>query len=180
MLNIAPMNKQNDNANTAADEPRIRALKSQDRSPIENMVISSGKFNEVEVATAMELVDEGLQSGDESGYFFAVLETGSINPTVRGYACYGPVPLTEATYDLYWIVVDPASQGSGFGQRLLKYVEQDVQRRGGRMVLIETSSQESYGATIRFYERSSYALAARIRNFYKMGDDKLIFQKELF
>jgi ribosomal protein S18 acetylase RimI-like enzyme len=174
------MKKQNDNLNTPQDEVHIRALKPQDRSPIEAMVISSGKFNDGEIATAMELVDEALQSGDASGYFFAVLETGSTNNTkVRGYACYGPVPLTEAAYDLYWIVVDPASQGSGFGQRLLKYVEQDVLRLGGRMVLIETSSQESYGATVRFYERSGYDLAARIRNFYKVGDDKLVFQKEL-
>jgi ribosomal protein S18 acetylase RimI-like enzyme len=174
------MKTQHQNANPSGEEVRIRALKPQDRSPIESMVVSSGKFNQVEVATAMELVDEAMQSGDESGYFFAVLETGSAdNAKVKGYACYGPVPLTEAAYDLYWIVVEPASQGSGFGQRLLQYVEQDVMCRGGRMVLIETSSQESYGATVRFYERSGYDLAARIRNFYKPGDDKLIFQKEL-
>ena len=46
-------------------------------------------------------------------------------------------------------------------------------------MLIETSSQESYGGTIHFYERSGYELAARIRNFYRVGDDKLIFQKDL-
>jgi ribosomal protein S18 acetylase RimI-like enzyme len=143
------------------------------------MVVSSGKFNEVEIATAMELVDEALGSGEESGYIFAVLETMTPNTKVRGYACYGPVPLTESAYDLYWIVVDPASQGTGLGRRLLQYVEQDVRSRGGGMILIETSSQESYGATIRFYERSGYDLAARIRNFYKIGDDKLVFQKEL-
>jgi len=165
--------------NTSQDELPIRTLDSNDRPAIENMVVASGKFNDVEIATALELVDEALQAGEESGYYFAVLETGGTDRKVRGYACYGPVPLTEAAYDLYWIVVDPASQGCGFGQRLLRYVEQDILRRGGRMVLIETSSQESYGATIRFYERSGYLLAARIRNFYKTGDDKLVFQKEL-
>jgi ribosomal protein S18 acetylase RimI-like enzyme len=161
------------------DELYIRGLDPGDRPAIENMVIASGKFNEVEIATAMELVDEALDEGEESGYYFAVLETRGMDRKVKGYACYGPVPLTEAAFDLYWIVVEPASQGSGFGQRLLRHVEQDVLRRGGRMVLIETSSQESYGATVRFYERSGYLLAARIRNFYKAGDDKLIFQKEL-
>ena len=60
-----------------------------------------------------------------------------------------------------------------------EYVEKDVLHRGDRMILIETSSQETYGATIRFYERSGYLLAARIRNFYRIGDDKLVFQKEL-
>ena len=173
------MKKQNDQSSTPRDEEHIRPLEPTDRSPIEAMVVSSGKFSEVEVATAMELVDEALKSGEESGYIFAVLETTTPNTKVRGYACYGPVPLTESAYDLYWIVVDPASQGTGLGRRLLQYVEQDVRNRGGGMILIETSSQESYGATIRFYERSGYDLAARIRNFYKIGDDKLVFQKEL-
>ena len=143
------------------------------------MVVSSGKFNQPEIVTAMELVDEALEQGEESGYIFAVLDWGKTNAEVKGYACYGPTPLTEGVYDLYWIVVDPASQGTGLGRHLIQYVEQDVMNRGGRMILIETSSQESYGATVRFYERAGYDLAARIRNYYKIGDDKLVYQKEL-
>ncbi len=161
-------------------EVHIRRLEAHDRPFIEKMVISTGKFNDVEVATALELVDEALERGEEeSGYFFAVLEYGEGHRVVQGYACYGPVPLTQGAYDLYWIVVDPACQGKGFGSHLLEHVETDVLSRGGRMILIETSSQESYGATILFYEHSGYHLAARIRNFYRVGDDKLIFQKEL-
>ncbi len=157
----------------------IRQLEPSDRPFIEKMVVAAGNFNDVEIATALELVDEASAEGEESGYLFALLEYGEKHRVVRGYACYGPVPLTQGVYDLYWIVVDPASQGKGFGRDLLAYVERDVISRGGRMVLIETSSQESYGATIRFYEHSGYHLAARIRNFYRVGDDKLIFQKDL-
>jgi len=160
-------------------ELNIRQLEPRDRPFIEKIVISSEKFNDVEVATALELVDEALDRGEESGYLFAILEYGKKDRAVQGYACYGPVPLTQGAYDLYWIAVDPASQGKGFGSHLLEYVETDVLSRGGRMILIETSSQESYGATIRFYEHSGYHLAARIRNFYRVGDDKLVFQKEL-
>ena len=159
-------------------DAHIRKLEPRDRSPIEKMVISSGKFNDVEIATAMELVDEALEFGEESGYIFSILTYGR-NRRAQGYACYGPVPLTEGTYDLYWIVVDPATQGKGVGRHLLEYVERDVMSRGGRMILIETSSQESYGDTIRFYEHRGYHLAARIKNFYRIGDDKLVFQKEL-
>ena len=143
------------------------------------MVVSSGKFNDIEIETAMDLVDDALEEGEESGFIVVVLETGNAHTTVRGYACYGPTLLTQGVYDLYWIVVDPASQGTGLGQHLIQYVEKDILHRCGRMILIETSSQESYGGTIRFYERSGYYLAARIRNFYKIGDDKLVFQKEL-
>jgi ribosomal protein S18 acetylase RimI-like enzyme len=174
------MNRQDGRANPPREGLRIRPLEPDDRSSIEDMVVSSGKFDDVEIATALELVDEALEEGEQSGYLFAVLETGNAKSAkVRGYACYGPVPLTQGAYDLYWIVVDPPSQGTGLGRHLILHVEQDVLKRGGRMILIETSSQETYGATVRFYERSGYHLEARIRNFYKIGDDKLVFQKEL-
>ncbi len=157
----------------------IRPLDPADRSVIKKMVVSSGRFNAGEIATAMELVAEALEKGEASGYFFAVLEEGGENPSVHGYACYGPTPLAQGVYDLYWIVVDPSAQRKGYGRRLLEFVEKDVAGRGGRMLLIETSSQESYGGTIRFYQRAGYDLVARIKNFYRVGDDKLIFSKDL-
>jgi ribosomal protein S18 acetylase RimI-like enzyme len=157
---------------------RIRPLNREDRGRIEEMVVSSGKFTHAELAVAMELVDEALTRGEASGYIVAVLAEGEPQPTVQGYVCYGLAPLTDGVYDLYWIVVDPESQGKGFGRTLLDFVEKDVVRRGGRMLLIETSSQQTYGGTIRFYEKSGYELAARIKNFYRIGDDKLVFSKE--
>lgn len=157
----------------------IRPLKSADQSRIKEMVVSSGNFNAVEIETALELVDEALRAGEASGYIIAVLENNKENPAVIGYACYGPTPLTQGVFDLYWIVVDPADQGKGLGRLLIEYVERDVVKRGGRMLLIETSSQETYRATIRFYRQTGYELVARIKNFYRIGDDKLVFSKEL-
>jgi ribosomal protein S18 acetylase RimI-like enzyme len=145
-------------------EKRIRQLKPRDRSRIEEMVVSSGNFNDVEIETALELVDEAIKKGDTSGYVFA---------------CYCPTPLTQGVYDLYWIVVDPAAQKKGHGRYLLEYVEREVKKQSGRMLLIGTSSQESCGETIRFYERNGYQLAARIKDFYRIGDDKPVFSKVL-
>ncbi len=157
----------------------IRKLKRRDRDRIGALVISSGKFNDVEIDIAMELVDEALAKEEKSGYMFAVLADEKDPASIHGYACYGPVPLTQGTWDLYWIVIDRAAQKKGLGRRLLEHVERDVVKREGRMLLIETSSQESYTPTVRFYERRGYRLEARVRNFYRTGDDKLIFRKEL-
>src|SRR5205823_4553210 len=71
-------------------------------------------------------------------------------------------PLTDGTYDLYWIAVDPATQGKGYGRRLNTFAESEVVRRGGRLLLIETASQEVYAATIRFCERARYEVVCRI------------------
>lgn len=165
--------------NETEQHVRIRPIKPIDRSRIEEMVVSTGNFNEEEITTALELVDEALEKGERSGYIIRVLEVGKEHRAVRGYVCFGPTPLTLGVYDLYWIVVDPTAQGMGFGRRLIEYVEGNIVKRRGRMLLIETSSQESYSATIRFYKKAGYKRVARIKNFYRVGDDKLVFSKEL-
>ncbi len=160
-------------------EARIRPIRSADQVRIREMVASAGNFTAEERAIALELVDEALKIGEKSGYIAVVIEDPKEGNLIQGYACYGPTPLTQGVYDLYWIVVDPRAQKKGYGRRLIGHVEEDVKQRGGRMILIETSSQESYGQTIRFYERAGYQLVARIKNFYRIGDDKLVFSKDL-
>jgi ribosomal protein S18 acetylase RimI-like enzyme len=150
-----------------------------DRSRIHEIVTATGNFNDQEITTAMELVDEALDKGEQSGYIIIVAEMPGAAVTVEGYACYGPTPLTEGVFDLYWIAVHPEAQGHGIGRRLIEYVENDIRSRGGRMLLIETSSRDEYGPTIAFYKRTNYELSARIKDFYRIGDDKLIFSKEL-
>jgi len=92
-------------------------------------------FSPEEIETALELIDEWLESGESSGYLSYVIEepteSGGVG-AVRGYVCFGPTPLTDGTHDLYWVAVDPASQGHGYGQRLLAFAEAEIQRRGGR------------------------------------------------
>jgi len=157
----------------------IRSLSANDQSRIREIVTAAGNFSDQEIATAMELVDEALLKGEESGYIIVVAETPEHAGEIDGYACYGPTPLTEGVYDLYWIAVDPKAQGRGIGRILVEYVEKDTRSRGGRLLLIETSSRDEYQPTIGFYQRTNYELAARIKNFYGIGDDKLIFSKEL-
>jgi ribosomal protein S18 acetylase RimI-like enzyme len=158
---------------------RIRPLAPRDRGRILEIVTATGNFTPVEIDTAMEVVDEGLADPAFPRGEYQAYVAEDDQGRVAGYECHGPTPLTEGTYDLYWIAVDPACQGGGFGRALLAFAENDVRAAGGRLLLIETSSQESYGATIRFYEKSGYPLVARIKGFYRPGDDKLIFAKEL-
>jgi ribosomal protein S18 acetylase RimI-like enzyme len=157
----------------------IRPVIPADRSRIQQIVAATGNFSDEEIDTAMELIDEALAVGEDSGYIAVVAGITDPAAEVEGYACYGPTPLTEGVFDLYWIAVDPKGQGRGVGRRLLEYVENDIRSRGGRMLLIETSSRDRYAPTVAFYRHTNYELAARIRNFYRIGDDKLIFSKEL-
>jgi ribosomal protein S18 acetylase RimI-like enzyme len=158
----------------------IRPLVAADRSGVFRILENAGNFTPEEVATALELIDEWLELGEHSGYLTYVLEARDADSSeVLGYVSFGPTPLTESTFDLYWIAVDKSKHRGGVGKRLLKFTEEETVRRGGKMLLIETSSQETYGGTIQFYEKTGYELVGKIPEYYKPGDDKLIFAKRL-
>ena len=162
----------------------IRPLEPSDRDQVAAILPSVGNFTVTEIATALELIDEWLATGEASGYLTYVVERdetpiGSTQGPIAGYVCYGLAPLTERTYDIYWIAVSPDAQGGGYGRALLAFAEADITRRGGHLLLIETASHETYGATIRFYQRAGYALISRIPDYYRRGDDKLTFGKVL-
>lgn len=156
---------------------RTRPLEQRDRPAIAELVERVGNFSSEEIEIALELVDEWLAEGEASDYICWVIEDEENR--VRGYVCIGPTPLTDGTFDLYWIAVDPSVQGRGYGQALTRLAEDEARARGGRLLLIETASQETYSATVRFYERAGYKLVSRIPDFYKEGDDKLTFAKRI-
>jgi len=160
---------------------KIRSAELRDRGRIEEILVATARFTEEELRSAMELVDSAQDHSDRGEYIVHVLEEPESGPKklVQGYVCYGPTPLTEGVFDLYWIAVDPKQQGQGIGQLLLRFVENEVRRQRGRMLLIETSSKESYAPTLRFYERSGYEEISRIKDFYRIQDDKVVYCKKL-
>jgi ribosomal protein S18 acetylase RimI-like enzyme len=155
----------------------IRPARAADRDRIHDILVGTGRFTPQEVGWAMDLVDSALTHGSRGEYRLHVLEDSE--GTVQGYVCFAPTPMTEGVFDLYWIAVDPRQQGKGFGQDLLRFVENEVRRQSGRMLLIETSSKRSYAPTLRFYQRAGYTEISRIKDFYRIEDDKVVFSKQL-
>lgn len=160
---------------------KIRPAAIRDRERIHEILVATARFAPHEVGWAMELVDLTLEHPERSEYAVHVLEEPDSGPDrqVQGYVCYAPTPMTDGVYDLYWIAVDPRHQGQGLGQVLLRFVENEVRRQAGRMLLIETSSKRSYAPTVRFYQRAGYREISRIKDFYRIEDDKVVFCKHL-
>lgn len=156
---------------------KIRTATGTDRARIHEILVATGRFTDQETGWAMELVDLALAHPDHPEYTARVLE--GADGRVGGYVLYGPTPMADGVYDLYWIAVEPAQQGQGLGQMLLRFVESEVSRQGGRMLLIETSSKRSYAPTVRFYEQAGYKEISRIKDFYRIEDDKVVFCKRL-
>jgi ribosomal protein S18 acetylase RimI-like enzyme len=153
---------------------RIRPATPDDRPRIEEILAATERFTPVQIGWAMELVDLAERRAE---YTACVLEDP--DGAVQGYVLYGPTPKTDGVFDLYWIAVDPKRQGRGYGQILLRYVENEVRKCDGRMLLIETSSKRSYAPTIRFYQQAGYREITRIKDFYRIEDDKVVFCKQL-
>jgi ribosomal protein S18 acetylase RimI-like enzyme len=132
-------------------------------------------FRREEIAVALEVFDEGCQDLAPSEYLFL----GAFSPEeiLVGYACWGPTPATDRTWDLYWIAVDSAIQGAGVGTILLEEIERRLIGQHARMLIAETSSRSDYAPTRGFYSRRGYVEAARVRDFYAPGDDRIIFVK---
>jgi ribosomal protein S18 acetylase RimI-like enzyme len=147
-----------------------------DREAVRSIVERTGFFRADEINVAVELVDEHLARGVASGYHFVFAENDS---QVVGYACFGPIACTVASFDLYWIAVEPAFQGQGLGQFLMRAVETQIAAAGGRRIYADTSGQSKYASTRGFYERNGFRCEARLVDFYAPGDDRIIFEKTI-
>lgn len=149
--------------------------------PVEKVLRATQLFTETEVSVALEIADLVLKQPDQKDYdfFCAVEKENGLPEQVLGFVCFGKAPLTDAVYEAYWIVVHPAAQKRKIGSALLKFMEETVVRAGGRRILIETSSTSKYEGTRAFYKRHGYREEARVKDFYVVGDDKIIFGKEV-
>ena len=151
-------------------------LHESDIDAIAAMVKKVGVFSEEECAIAVELAQDQMVYGENSDYLFIVASSGD---HITGYTCYGRIPFTDERYDLYWIVVDPAHQKTGFATELFTRTESALRALGAKGLYAETSSRAIYISAQRFYLKSGFAEEARLKDFYKDGDDKLIYSKML-
>jgi ribosomal protein S18 acetylase RimI-like enzyme len=151
-------------------------VRPEDIRNVREIVTSTGFFYDFEIPVAVELVEDRLKEGEDSGYFFIFVE---LQGKTVSYSCYGPIAGTDAGYDLYWIVTHNDYRGLGIGKKLLDETHRIVKNRGGRYIIAETSSLEKYTPTRLFYEKNEYSKDAVIKDFYMINDDKVIYVKRL-
>ena len=155
---------------------KIRPMSKRDKSALMEILKDTPEFKPSEVVVAEEVIDSYLHDPVGSGYNTLVAVDDS---AITGYICYGPTPLTDGTWDLYWEAVSRERRGQGIGSALMKAAEEKIRKAEGRLTLIETSSTPAYEKTRHFHLRLGYNTIARIPDFYSPGDDKLILQKRL-
>ncbi len=154
-----------------------RELNTNDVSFVKEILESTGFFYDSEVEIAMELAQENLEKGEEkSGYIFNIVES---DRKPIGFTCYGKIPGTADSFDLYWIAVHNSQRGKGIGKILFDMALKDIAKMKGKTVWIETSSRPIYEPTRQFYLKTGCEKITELPDYYGKEDNKVIFLKKI-
>jgi ribosomal protein S18 acetylase RimI-like enzyme len=145
-----------------------------DKYVVKDIVESTGFFQDIDIPIAVGLVESVLKDGEDYKFLFA-----EIYGRTAAYICYGSIDGTIGGYNLYWIVTHNDYRGQGIGKMLLEETHDRIKNEGGRYLIAETSSIDKYLSTRNFYESNDYIRECGIKDFYRIGEDKLFYVKLL-
>jgi len=135
---------------------------------------ASGAFESKDTLLALQVIKEKMANvGD---YHIKIAGSEGI---IFGFIIYSKAALSDSFYDLYWMAVRPLCQGRGIGKMLLSTMEADIRAKGGKSVILDTSSAEEYEAARHLYEKTGYKLILKVDNFYSEDEHKLMYRKDL-
>ena len=152
-----------------------RAIIPADREQLIAIIVKQKNFLQCEIDIATEVIDATFNPEED----YQALAAFDDQSQLVGFISFGPIPLTVSRYDIYWIAVDPDNGRHGTGTLLLKEMEESLQKAGPGHIYVETSSTSGYLPARLFYEKNNYKLVSHINDFYRDGDDRMIYQKIL-
>ena len=152
----------------------IRPVAIDDTPALLSLTEATGVFKKHEIQALQEVLDEYHSFNHQYGHVAVVDEREG---KIVGYAYYAPAAMTERTWYLYWIAVTKQIQAKGIGSGLLRHAENDIRKRNGRVLFIETSSLPHYDPTRKFYLKHGYEVTGVLRDYYADRDDMVVFRK---
>jgi ribosomal protein S18 acetylase RimI-like enzyme len=153
----------------------IRSSIAADVERITGLTEATGFFRPDEIETLRGVLDEYFEANPPGHACYTSEHDGKVD----GFVYLGPEHMTDGTWYVWWIAVDPSTQGRGVGHELLTHAETEALHHGGRVMFVETSGLPEYESTRHFYERNGYDKEAVLRDLYRDGDDMVIFRKRL-
>ena len=153
-------------------EQGIRKVIKQDIQALKAVIDSANLF-------PSELLDDMIgdyfdNPSSQSIWFTKLID----NQPVAVVYC-APEYMTEGTYNLYLIAVQAKYQGKGVGGNMIRHLENFLHQQKQRLLLVETSGNDEFELTRKFYHKQGYTQEAIIREFYQQGEDKVVFWKKL-
>lgn len=152
----------------------IRSTTPDDTIALIALADATGLFQPNQLESLGEMLSDYFGGNSDNRLWITDDDNGAV-----GVAYCETERMTDGTWNLQLIAIRPDCQGKGRGTTLLRYVEQTLTVRGGRVLLVETSGLPDFERTRAFYRKCGYDEEARIRDFYKAGDDKIVYRKAL-
>ena len=153
----------------------IRPVDPADTPELVRLATATAVFKPLELETLVEVLDDYHDHNREHGHCADLAEQDDL----AGFSYYAPAAMTDRSWYLYWLAVDPARQGQGVGKELLDRAEAAIRSAGGRLLVIETSGLAHYEPARRFYAKCGYRSDGRVVDFYADGDDMVVFTKHV-
>ncbi len=161
---------------TEGQSSSVRLIEQRDLAALVDLIIAIELFPPDEIRELAEMITTYLNSEVKRQFWMVDDDAES---GLSGVVYCEPEQMTQGTWNLRLIGVHRKRRGEGRGKRLLERTEAMVLQRNGRILIVETSATESFENTRAFYAKCGYTEEARIRDFYKDGDDKVVFWKAL-
>lgn len=156
----------------------IQPARPEDAATLTAITAATGVFKPADVEVLGELLD-AYHTCNYSEYGHSCVTARGADGGLTGFSYFGPAEMTDRSWYLYWLVVDPKKHGLGIGSALLSYTEEAIRDAGGRLLVVETSGKPSYAGARQFYIRHGYQTVACVPDFYADGDDEVILIKRL-
>lgn len=151
---------------------RIRAVIKDDIDGLKKVVDSSALFPSEYLD---EMISDYFNNPERQEIWFTYLDNDK--QVAIGYCV--PEKLTDGTYNLLAIGVSRDSQRRGIASQMMTHIEKQLKQKDGRLLLVETSSDDTQLGARNFYKKIGYTQAAIIKDFWKDGEDKIVFWKKL-
>jgi ribosomal protein S18 acetylase RimI-like enzyme len=151
----------------------IRPTEKIDTQAILQIVEESGQFDADGLAHVQATLEAHLLSDSNDIWLTAD------DDEVVGVAYCAPEPVASGTWNLLMLWTRADRHGKGFGSTLVHKIEHELQQRHARLLIVETSGLPAFVPARSFYAKCGFQHEASIKNFYAVGDDKLVFTKSL-
>lgn len=149
---------------------KVQTVKHKDIGELKKVVDSSGLFPSEYLD---EMIYDYLNNAATQDIWFTYIDDN--RPTAIGYCV--PEKFTNGTYNLLAIGVSQDSQRNGVATEMMRYIEKQLRQKGGRLLIVETSSDDAQAGARKFYNKIGYTQMAIIKDFWNRGEDKIVFGK---
>jgi ribosomal protein S18 acetylase RimI-like enzyme len=143
---------------TVADADHLRAV-----------ARASGLFSPDEVSFLLEQFHADLAARSSAHWLIAP----------AGAAMIAPEPMSDNVWNLRFIAVLPGARRGGTARRLMSAAEEIARTAQGRLVLVDTASDDGTAAARAFYAAVGYECEAVIRDYHGDGIHRVTFRRRL-